>query len=239
MKLSAKCKPTLLLVYDNEFKLKQVIFAPTQGSAYAKINLDNKEFISPIINGFISVSKRVDSNINCPLPISFPNYDDFAIRAFDIEPILWSEYIEKEKHEKEMLIRQKELEKERDKAEWERIKREAKEKKEELKRQKEIETNKRKQMRENRKKGNRQNKQNEYTAIFAYNDTGEVYKEYTANTVKAIAKLTGLSKNTVRQYYEDGNRPPVVLKYNKIKHIQKEIESRGLSLLIYTKRVKV
>jgi hypothetical protein len=235
MKINPKAKPTLLLVYDNEFKLIQAIFAPTQGQAYNKMNLDNREFISPIINGFIAVSKKVDSNINCPLPISFPNYDDFAIRAFDIDgAFLWKEHIEKELKSDIIIKEEKERVAALIKIEEETKREQLIQEREELQRQKQIQVDRRKQLRENRKKGNRQAVHNEYNAIFAYIDTGEVYKEYKADTTKMIGRLIGLNKSTVRRYYNNAT----ILKYNKIKHIQAAIEKRGLSLIIYPSRIK-
>lgn len=205
-------KTIQVLVYDKNQELSKVIFSPSIKEAVDFFNIKN-DLVRERVRDAITYNREA---VLTMAPI-FLSKEMMYINVFEIGKELWCQHI---REQDELLIMKKELALKK------------KIEKEERKKQSDIRKKKRDIIKGNRKKI-KSYKKNHYIAIFAYADTGEIYAQCEADTVKMIAYRAGINKQKVSSFYNK----TVILKTNKKKHIQKEIEKRGLCLTINVKPI--
>ena len=199
-----------ILIYDQNQKLSKVIFSPSIKEGIELLDIKN-DLVKARVRDAITYNRE---SILTMAPL-FISKNIMYANTHEIGKELWCKHI----REQDYLLTMK-----REKALRNKIERE------ERKRQAEIRKKKKAIIKENRK-NIKSNKKNHYIAIFSYADTGEIFFQCEADTKKMIAYRAGVNKQRLNNFYNKN----VILKTNKKKYIQKEIEKRGLYLTVNIK----
>ena len=228
--ISLKSTRVGTLIYNECMELQQLIFSPSIPGVLEQIKLDdyNEDGIKGLITSAVNFSAKFE--VREPIPLVIPSYIGkraLYIKAFYVGDALWQEYVDAA----HTIENDKQLEKDERKrvSELNKIERQyAKEEADKLKKKRAV-------LRGNKEKGkskrlDKVKNRNHYTATFVYKDTGEIYKIYEAKNQRMLSYRTGIPKTRLSGFYNK----PVLLKTNKIKHIQGAIESHGLLLIIDT-----